>query len=29
MPWARPDLTDFPAKLIFAEENNYPVRGNY
>ena len=29
MPWARPDLTDFPAKLIFAEENNYPVRGTY
>ena len=28
MPWARPDLTDFPAKLIFAEENNDPVRGN-
>ena len=23
MPWARPDLTDFPAKLIFAEENNF------
>jgi len=29
MPWARPDLTDFPAKLFFAQENDYPVRGNY
>ena len=29
MPWARPDVSDLPAKLIFAQENNYPVRGNY
>ena len=29
MPWARPDISDLPAKLIFAQENNYPVRGNY
>ena len=29
MPWARPDVSDLPAKLIFARENNYPVRGNY
>ena len=29
MLWARPDISDLPAKLIFAQENNYPVRGNY
>jgi len=28
MPWARPDISTLPAKLVFAEENNYPVRGN-
>ena len=29
MPWARPDLSTFPAKLKFAQDNKYPVRGNY
>ena len=28
MPWARPDISSLPAKLVFAEEKNYPVRGN-
>ena len=25
MPWARPDLSTFPAKLKFAQDNKYPV----
>ena len=29
MPWARPDVSSLPAKLVFAEENKYPVRGNF
>jgi len=29
MPWARPDVSTLPAKLVFAEENEYPVRGNF
>ena len=29
MTWARPDVSDLPAKLIFAKDNIYPVRGNY
>lgn len=29
MPWARPDVSTLPAKLVFAEENKYPVRGNF
>ena len=29
MPWARPDLLTFPANLKFAQDNKYPVRGNY
>ena len=29
MPWARPDLSTFPGKLKFAQDNKYPVRGNY
>ena len=29
MPWARPDISDLQAKLIFAQENNYLVRGNH
>lgn len=28
MPFARPDVSSLPAKLIFAEEKQYPVRGN-
>jgi peroxiredoxin len=28
MPFARPDVSSFPAKLVFAEEKQYPVRGN-
>ena len=28
MPWARPDVSSLPAKLLFAEEKQYPVRGN-
>ena len=28
MPWARPDISSLPAKLVFADEKNYPVRGN-
>ena len=28
MPFARPDVISLPAKLIFAEEKQYPVRGN-
>ena len=28
MPWARPDISSLPAKLVFAEEKSYPVRGN-
>ena len=28
MPFARPDVSAFPAKLVFAEEKQYPVRGN-
>ncbi len=27
MPWARPSLDGFPAKLKFAVDNNYPARG--
>ena len=29
MPFARPDLSTFPANLKFAQDNQYPVRGNY
>ena len=28
MPFARPDISSLPAKLVFAEEKQYPVRGN-
>ena len=28
MPFARPDVSSLPAKLIFADEKQYPVRGN-
>ena len=27
MPWARPDISSLSAKLVFAEEKSYPVRG--
>ena len=29
MPFARPDLSTFSANLKFAQDNQYPVRGNY
>ena len=29
MPFARPDVSSLPANLVFAEENKYPVRGNF
>ena len=28
MPFARPDISLLPSKLIFAQDKNYPVRGN-
>ena len=28
MPFARPDISSLPTKLIFAQEKGYPVRGN-
>ncbi|MDB0048558.1 redoxin family protein [Pseudomonadota bacterium] len=28
MPFARPDISSLPAKLVFADEKQYPVRGN-
>ena len=28
MPFARPDISSLPSKLIFAQEKGYPVRGN-
>jgi hypothetical protein len=28
MPFARPDINSLPAKLVFADEKQYPVRGN-
>lgn len=28
MPWARPDIISLPAKIAFATEKSYPVRGN-
>lgn len=27
MPWARPDIVGLPAKIAFALEKSYPVRG--
>ena len=28
MPFARPDISSLPAKLVFADEKQYPIRGN-
>lgn len=28
MPFARPDVSSLPSKLIFSQEKGYPVRGN-
>ena len=28
MPFARPDISLLPSKLLFVQDKNYPVRGN-